>query len=63
MKLQKFIQYAYLLIAIFFAYETFRNWNQDRDRAYMLMFFAVLAVFMYFFKKNFMKRFEDKTKK
>lgn len=63
MKLQKFILYAYLFVAIFFSYETFRNWNLDRDRAYMLLFFAVLAVFMYFFKKNFMKRFEDKTKK
>ncbi|MEZ4792600.1 MAG: hypothetical protein R2783_03780 [Gelidibacter sp.] len=63
MKIQKFIQYAYLFIAIFFIYETYRNWDLNRDRAYMLLFFAVLAVFMYFFKKNFMKRFEDKTKK
>lgn len=63
MNLQKFIQYAYLLIAVFFIYETVRNWNLDRDRAYMLLFFAVLAVFMYFFKKNFMKRFDDKSKK
>ncbi|MCK7588998.1 hypothetical protein M0G43_00270 [Subsaxibacter sp. CAU 1640] len=63
MKLQKFFQYAYLFIAVFFLYETYRNWNIDRNRAYMLMFFAVLAVFMYFFKKNFMKRFEDRNKK
>lgn len=63
MKLQKYIQYAYLFIAIFFIYETYRNWDLDRNRAYMLLFFAALAVFMYFFKKNFAKRFDDKTKK
>jgi O-antigen ligase len=62
MKIQKFIQYAYLFITIFFLYETYRNWNLDRDRAYMLLFFAVLALFMYFFKKRFMKKFDDKTK-
>lgn len=63
MKLQRFFQYAYLFVAVFFIYETVRNWNLDRPRAYMLLFFAALAVFMYFFKKNFAKRFDDKTKK
>ncbi|MGJ8590934.1 MAG: hypothetical protein ACSHXF_00200 [Aquaticitalea sp.] len=63
MKIQKFIQYAYLFIAVFFVYETYRNWNLDRDRAYMLLFFAVLAVFMYFFKKRFTKKFDDKNKR
>lgn len=63
MKIQKFIQYAYLFVAIFFFYETYRNWDLNRNRAYMLLFFAVLAIFMYFFKKNFMKRYEDRNKK
>ncbi|MEO6347732.1 MAG: hypothetical protein ABIO60_07460 [Aquaticitalea sp.] len=63
MKLQKFIQYAYLFVAVFFIYETFRNWNLDRDRAYMLLFFSALALFMYIFKKRFMKKFEDTPKK
>jgi hypothetical protein len=57
--LQKIIQYAYLFIAVFFGYETFRLWNIDRDRAYMLLFFAVLAVFMYFFKKSFRKKMDN----
>jgi len=57
--LQKIIQYAYLFIAVFFSYETYRNWNLDRERAYMLLFFAVLAVFMYFFKKYFRKKMDN----
>ena len=56
---QKIIQYAYLFIAVFFSYETYRNWNVDRERAYMLLFFAVLAVFMYFFKKYFRKKMDN----
>lgn len=63
MKIQKFILYAYLFVAVFFIYETVRNWNLDRDRAYMLMFFAALAVFMYFFKKRFMTKFDETPKK
>ena len=57
--LQKIIQYAYLIIAVFFSSETYRNWNVDRERAYMLLFFAVLAVFMYFFKKYFRKKMDN----
>jgi hypothetical protein len=62
MNLQKIIQYAYLFIAVFFGYETYRNWDLDRNKAYMLLFFAALAVGMYFFKKHFRKKFDDKSK-
>jgi NADH:ubiquinone oxidoreductase subunit 2 (subunit N) len=58
---QKIIQYAYLFIAVFFGYETYRTWNEDRSRAYMLLVFALLAVFMYFFKKHFRKKMEDRN--
>ncbi|OBX26831.1 hypothetical protein LX77_02272 [Gelidibacter algens] len=57
--LQKIIQYIYLFIAIFFIYETVRLWNEDRGKAYMLLFFAVLAVGMYFFKKHFRKKMNN----
>lgn len=57
--LQKIIQYIYLFIAVFFIYETVRLWNEDRAKAYMLLFFAVLAVGMYFFKKHFRKKMNN----
>ncbi len=60
---QKIIQYAYLFVAVFFSYEAFKVWNSDRNRAYMLLFFAVLAVFMFFFKKHFRKKIEAQNKK
>lgn len=57
--LQKIIQYIYLFIAVFFIYETVRLWNEDRAKAYMLLFFSVLAVGMYFFKKHFRKKMNN----
>ncbi|MBT8288432.1 MAG: hypothetical protein HKN00_04910 [Flavobacteriaceae bacterium] len=62
MKLLKFLQYAYLVFFALFFYDTISNWNVDRGRAYMSLFFAVLAMFMYFFRKKFRKRFEERGK-
>ena len=56
--LWKIFEYGYLIIAIIFAVETVLNWNTDRERAYLLAGFSVLAVFMYFFRRRFRKRRE-----
>jgi|UniRef100_UPI00404B837D hypothetical protein len=61
--IQKIIQYGYLFVAVFFGYETFRLWNIDRSKAYMLLVFALLAVFMFFFKKHFRKKMDAQNRK
>ncbi len=61
-KYYKFIEIAYLLVAIFFIVETFLNWSDNRDKAYLYLAFSAVAVFMYFFKKKFRKKFEDSNK-
>ena len=58
----KFFEIAYLVIAIVFAVETVLRWNSDRPKAYIFLFFSVLAVFMYFFRKKYRKRFENQDK-
>lgn len=63
MKLQKFFQYAYLVFAILFIYEAIVNWNSDRNRAYMMLVVAALAVFMFFFRMRFAKKMEERNKK
>ena len=60
-KLWKFFEYAYLIIAIIFTVETILNWTTNREKAYLFMFFAVLAVFMYFFRKRFRKKMSSKN--
>lgn len=60
-KLWKFFEYAYLIIAIIFTVETILNWTANREKAYLFMLFAVLAVFMYFFRKRFRKKMSSKN--
>jgi uncharacterized membrane protein len=61
MKLLKFLQYAYLFFIVLFLYEAISNWSVDRNRSYMSLFFAALAVFMFFFRKKFRKKFENEA--
>jgi len=62
-KLWKIFEYGYLIIAVVFCVETVLKWNTDRERAYLLLIFAVLAVFMYFFRKRFRSRIEKRNQK
>ncbi|MBT8272609.1 MAG: hypothetical protein KJO77_02305 [Bacteroidia bacterium] len=62
MKLLKVLQYAYLFFLVLFIYDAISNWQTDRSRSYMSLFFAALALFMYFFRQKFRKRFEDQDK-
>lgn len=62
MKLLKVLQFAYLFFLVLFLYDAISNWETDRGRAYMSLFFAALALFMYFFRQKFRKRFENKGK-
>lgn len=58
----KFFEIAYLIIAVVFSVETVLRWNSDRPKAYIFLIFAVLAVFMYFFRKKYRKRFENQDR-
>ncbi|WP_298368172.1 hypothetical protein [uncultured Lutibacter sp.] len=60
--ISKIFEYGYLIIAVVFLVETVLNWNTDRSRSYLLLVFAILAIFMYFFKKRFRARMENRTK-
>lgn len=59
----KFFEIAYLVIAIVFIVETVLRWNSEPNKAYIFLAFAVLAVFMYFFRKKYRKKFEKHEKK
>lgn len=57
--MSKIFEIGYLIIAVVFLVETVLNWSEDRNRAYMMLLFSVLAVFMYFFRKRFRKKMND----
>lgn len=58
----KFFEVAYLVIAIVFIVETVLNWSENRQKAYIYLAFSALAVFMYFFRKKYRKKYEDQKR-
>ncbi len=64
LKLYKFFEYIYLAFALFFIVEAVRIFSTDSKRGILFIFMAIMAVFMFFFKKRFRKkRFENQNKK
>jgi ABC-type uncharacterized transport system permease subunit len=61
-KISRLIEYAYVIIAIFFAYEAVINWSTNPNKAYLFIFFVVIAIFMVFFRRNFRKKMEERNK-
>ncbi len=57
-KILKYTEYIYLIIAIIAAYELWQFWNVDRNRAYLFLFFAVVSLGMFLFRRRYRKRFE-----
>jgi len=62
MKFSKFFEFAYLAVAVFFTYETFRIWDTDRNQAYLFLFFVAIALFMFFFRRHFRRKYSDRKK-
>lgn len=62
MKLLQFFQYAYIFFAVLFVYDAISKWSTERNRAYISLFLAAVAVFMFFFRKRFRKKFEERNK-
>ncbi|GAB5565576.1 MAG: hypothetical protein Wins2KO_26390 [Winogradskyella sp.] len=60
MKILQLFQYAYLAIAVLFLYKGISEWNTEKG-PYLSLFFAALAVFMFFFRKRYAKKFQDRN--
>ncbi|MEN8124274.1 MAG: hypothetical protein ABFR32_04020 [Bacteroidota bacterium] len=58
----KIFEYGYLIIAIVFFIETVLKWNLNPQKAYLYLAFSIMAVFMYFFRKRYRKKFDDQDK-
>jgi hypothetical protein len=54
--LYKIVEYGYLAISLFFVYEAITTYSIDSKKAIIYLAFAILAVFMFFFKRNFRKK-------
>jgi hypothetical protein len=57
----KFTQYVYLVFAAYFIYDGISKWGQE-DKPWLSFIIAALALFMFFFRRRFAKKFEDHNK-
>jgi membrane protein implicated in regulation of membrane protease activity len=49
-------------MALFSIYVAITAWETDRNRAYLFVFFAAVAILMFFFKRKFRKKIENSNK-
>lgn len=61
MKILKLFQYAYIIFAVLFFWDAISNWSTDSSRSYISLLFTALAVFMFFFRKRFRKKFDNRN--
>lgn len=57
----KFTQYVYLVFGAYFVYYGFDQW-QSGESPWLSFIIAALAIFMFFFRRKFAKKFEDNNK-
>lgn len=61
MKFYKFTLYLYLVFGLFFLYDTVMKYLEGGDFIISLAF-AVVAIFMFFFRKRHIKKIEENQK-
>jgi len=62
-KIYQLFEYAYIGMFILAMYMVVTNWDTNRDQAYLFAFFGVVAIFMFFFKRRFRKKLEERNEK
>ncbi len=62
MKYSKIFQYAYLVFAVLFIYDGISKWGDGTNRSFVAFALGGLAIFMYFFRQKFRKKYENKDK-
>ena len=61
-KILRYTEYLYILVAVFSIYRVYSDWNTDRSMAYIFIFFAVVSIGMFLFRRNYRKKFEQRAK-
>lgn len=63
MQFSKIFQYAYLVFAALFIYDGVSKWGNGTNGSYISLGLAGLAIFMYFFRQRFNKKFKQTNNK
>jgi hypothetical protein len=61
-KILRYTEYLYLVVAIISVYKIGELWNVDRERTYIFIFFALVSIGMFAFRRRYRKRFEKRQR-
>ena len=61
-KILRFTEYLYLIVALISIYKIGELWESDRQGTYIFIFFAVVSLGMFIFRRNYRKRFEKRKR-
>lgn len=59
-KVLRYTEYIYLIVAIIASYRAVTDWNVDRNNAYLFVFFAVVSAGMFLFRRKYRAKFEKR---
>lgn len=59
----KYTQYAYLIVAILFLYEGIMKISAGEPTPWLSFLIAGVGIFMFFFRRNFANKMENRNKK
>lgn len=61
-KILKYTEYLYLVVALVSIYKIITLWPVNPKDTYIFIFFAVVSLAMFIFRRNYRKRFEKRKK-
>ncbi len=59
-KILKYTEYLYLAVAIVSIYKIITLWSVDPSETYLFIFFALVSIGMFIFRRNYRQRFEKR---
>jgi hypothetical protein len=62
MNYMKYTQYAYLIAGVILLIDGVMKLNAADKNAYLIMAMGVVAIGLFFFRRKFAKKFEDRNK-
>jgi len=56
----RYTEYLYLAVAIVSVYKIVTLWETAQEDTYLFIFFAIVSIGMFLFRRNYRKRFEKR---
>ncbi|WP_421810153.1 hypothetical protein [Flagellimonas sp.] len=61
-KILRYTEYLYLAVAVVAIYQIITLWGTAPQETYIFIFFAVVSIAMFWFRRRYRKRFEQRKK-